>query len=596
MKLIPAIKNYIWGGTKLKEKFGKVSDSPTIAETWEFSIHPDGVATTEDGKPLSQILPDLGFLVKLIDAADNLSVQVHPDDTYAANVGSLGKREMWYIIDAEPGAGIYCGFKRDMTKSKLRTALTNGTILDDLNFFEVKAGDCFFIEAGVVHAIGKGVTLYELQQSSNLTYRLYDYGRVGADGKPRELHIEDALKVADLTKYVRADSKIKAGNGIQRLSGCKSFTAYEITTKNQMTLKGDPNSFAALTVIEGKNAGQTTFVQVGQDIELQEDSKIIMAKMIKYYLGIDIGGTQIKGGIVSSDGLVLSQGSIATDAQKLSSCVSSFGEELLAKAGLKKVDIEAIGMGIPGIIDSEAGIITYSNNLAIKHIPIVKEVVKAWGKDVPPIFISNDANVAALGECKFGAGKKYNSLVMVTLGTGVGSGIVIDGKIFEGNKGAGAEVGHMVIERDGEPCNCGRKGCFEVYSSANALKRDILRALEAHKDSKMWEGVKDKDKVGGKLAFDYRHTDPIAKKVVDNYIDYLADGLTNVATIFRPDAIVIGGGVSAQGENLLKDLRVILNNRIFGQELGPKVELVTAKLGNDAGFLGAAALAMSKME
>jgi len=223
-------------------------------------------------------------------------------------------------------------------------------------------------------------------------------------------------------------------------------------------------------------------------------------------------------------------------------------------------------------------------------------VAKAWGKNAPPIFISNDANVAALGECKFGAGKKYNSLVMITLGTGVGGGIVIDGKIFEGNKGAGAEVGHMVIKIGGEPCNCGRNGCFEVYSSANALKRDILRALETHKDSKMWEGVKDKDKVGGKLAFDYRHTDPIAKKVVDNYIDYLADGLTNVATIFRPDAIVIGGGVSAQGENLLKDLRVILNNRIFGQELGPKVELVTARLGNDAGFLGAAALAMSKME
>jgi len=595
MKLTPAIKNYIWGGTKLKTRFGKLSEHPTVAETWEFAVHPDGESLTEGGRLLSEILADKPeFLVKLIDADDNLSVQVHPDDIYASKVNSLGKREMWYIIAAEPGAGIYCGFNREMTKADLREALTKGTILDDLNFFEVKSGDCFFIEAGVVHAIGKGVTLYELQQSSNLTYRLYDYGRVGAEGKPRELHIEDALNVADLSKYERNDIKIKTADNAVRLGGCKSFTAYEVAVKGEKIFSATQNSFSVLTTIEGKNAGDSYLITAGKNITIKGDSKIIMAKTAKYYLGIDVGGTRIKGGIVDGDGLVLAQGSVETDIKDLTGSVIKLSEELLQKAALKKIDIAGIGMGIPGIIDGEAGIITYSNNLELKDVKIVKEIAKAWGKDAPPIAITNDANAAALGECKFGSGKKYNSLIMITLGTGLGSGIVIDGKIFEGNKGAGAEVGHMVIKSGGEPCNCGRRGCFEAYCSANALKRETKRALEADKNSKMWEGITEKDKISGKLAFDYKDKDVTAKKVVNNYISDLAEGLINISNIFRPEIILIGGGVSAQGENMLQFLREAFDGKLFGLELGPKVELAAASLGNDAGFLGAAALVMNK--
>jgi glucokinase len=184
-------------------------------------------------------------------------------------------------------------------------------------------------------------------------------------------------------------------------------------------------------------------------------------------------------------------------------------------------------------------------------------------------------------------------MILLTLGTGVGGGIVVDNKLIEGNKSAGAELGHSVIVASGEQCTCGRKGCLEAYSSASALIRDTKRAMLSHKDSKMWE-IGDIDKVTGKTAFDYKDTDIYAKEVVDNYIEKLACGITNFANIFRPNAVVLGGGVCAQGDNLIKPLQKIVDREIFAGERGPKCEVCIATLGNNAGVLGAVALVMNK--
>lgn len=308
MKLFPTTKNYIWGGTKLKDIYGKISDSETIAESWEFSVHKDGVSrvagelhggqnfanplydglsnddmliatdltdgsSLDDGTiPLTEwldgdkmgnyhgILPE--FMIKLIDAQDNLSVQVHPNDSYAKAFGDNGKREMWYIVDCEDGAGIYCGLKRDVTNEELEQSLNDGSIMELLNFFEVKRGDTFFIEAGTIHAIGKGVTIYELQQSSNMTYRMYDFDRVGADGKPRALHIQDSLNVSILKQYqptytskytpiISNENSKWLGGNIKWLGGCKQFTSTELSVSGNYTLNTDNNSFVVITVIEG---------------------------------------------------------------------------------------------------------------------------------------------------------------------------------------------------------------------------------------------------------------------------------------------------------------------------------------------------------
>ena len=311
---------------------------------------------------------------------------------------------------------------------------------------------------------------------------------------------------------------------------------------------------------------------------------------MKHYFGIDIGGTFIKGAIVSEKGAIVTKSKIPTDykqgGDKVVENIKSLCDSLLADAKMNYSDITAIGMGVPGMIDSEAGVVVATNNLGWKNFEIAKKMEAATGLRTK---IANDANAAALGEMKFGFGGTYKNIILLTLGTGVGGGIIVDGKIVDGNKGAGAELGHAVIEMGGEPCTCGRRGCLEAYASATAIIRDTKRAMEAHKDSKLWE-IGSLDAVNGKTAFDYYEVDEYAKAVVDSYIEHLACGITNYANIFRPEAIVLGGGVCAQGDNLINPLKKILNEDIFAKGLGPQVELLIAKLGNDAGSLGAAAL------
>ena len=261
VKLKPSVKSYIWGGTNLK-KYGKESKEDVISETWELSFHDDGLSLVDSGiykgKTLKEVVKkdDLGTnvstftffpcLIKLIDSASPLSVQVHPSDEYALkNENSYGKTEMWYILDHEKDAGIYVGFKNNETQSDVEKALNNGTILDKLNFFKVKKGECYFIKSGTIHAIGKGVTLIEIQQNSNLTYRLYDYNRKDKNGNTRELHISKALKVIDYNKY----EPITFNEGI--IGTCKYFTSKKVEFKNEYVIENDEKSFSSITFIDG---------------------------------------------------------------------------------------------------------------------------------------------------------------------------------------------------------------------------------------------------------------------------------------------------------------------------------------------------------
>ncbi|MBQ8323041.1 MAG: ROK family protein [Clostridia bacterium] len=317
-----------------------------------------------------------------------------------------------------------------------------------------------------------------------------------------------------------------------------------------------------------------------------------MTEIKKYYIGIDLGGTFIKGGIVDDEGAILVSDKVPTESdggeKKVAENIAYLCEKLLNAANMTTGDVEGIGMGVPGMIDVKNGLVIFSNNLNWKDFKISEAVGALTGL---PVKIANDANVAALGETKFGCGKAYNNTVLLTLGTGVGGGIVIDGKLFEGNRSAGAELGHSVIVAGGEQCTCGRKGCLEAYASATALIRDTKRAMEADKDSKMWE-IGSVDNVTGKTAFDYADKDASAKKVVENYIEKLGVGITNLANEFRPEAVLLGGGVCAQGDNLVKPLQAFLDKEIFAGAMGPQVRILTATLENSAGLLGAAALFM----
>ena len=613
IKLYPQCTDYLWGGTKLKEKYGKITDKDIVAESWELSYHKDGPTKVADGRTLQESLseeqlgkncknfPFFPMLVKLIDAKQDLSVQVHPSDAYALkNENSFGKTEMWYIVEADEGAGIYLGFKRDVTQEEYESAIANNTLTELLNFFEVKAGECYFIPSGTIHAIAKGCLICEIQQNSNLTYRVYDYGRKDKNGNTRELHVEKALKVTTLEKYEYAPMQITTPQG-ELLGVSRYFTTTLVNVNGEKILKQDKGSFKCVTCVQGEGKingenvclGDSFFITAGdENIQLQGGMSLIMAEVRKYFVGIDLGGTFIKGGIVDDLGNIVCLDKVPTEsdkgADKVAENIAALTQKLMNTLGLNKDDVEGIGMGVPGMIDSKAGNVIYSNNLKWKDFRIGEKVTALTGLRVK---IANDANVAALGEVKFGAAKDYENVVMFTLGTGVGGGIVIDGKLFEGNKSAGAELGHATIRMGGEQCTCGRKGCLEAYASATALIRDTKRAMEAHKDSQMWQdgGL---DQVTGKTAFDYKDTDPYAKEVVENYITYLAEGITDIANVFRPEAVLLGGGVCAQGDNLVKPLQEKLDKDIFAGDLGPKVKILIAELENSAGILGAAALLM----
>lgn len=310
---------------------------------------------------------------------------------------------------------------------------------------------------------------------------------------------------------------------------------------------------------------------------------------MKHYLGIDIGGTFIKCVLTDGNGKILCDGSVPTGAEgggeNICGQIISLCAALQSRAGVKA---DAAGVGCPGMI-SRDGTVLSAGNLGLKNFPLKSRLSQLLAL---PVTVANDANAAALGEAIFGAGKGYLDSVFITLGTGVGGGIIVGGKLFAGGMGVGAEIGHTVIKHGGEKCTCGRKGCFEAYSSATALIKFTKRAMKADLSSAMWK-CGGPDKVTGKTAFDFAECDATAQNVVEDYICNLACGIINIANIFRPQAVILGGGVAEQGERLIAPLQERLDKKIFGGQGYAPVKIVKASLGNLAGALGAAAEAMN---
>lgn len=313
---------------------------------------------------------------------------------------------------------------------------------------------------------------------------------------------------------------------------------------------------------------------------------------MKYYVGIDLGGTNIVAGVVDEEYNIIAKASTKTNCprpeKEIADDMARMALEAVKNANLTIDQIEWIGVGTPGIANSETGIIEYSNNLGFKNTPMVKYIQETIDK---PVFIENDANAAAYGEFVAGAANGAKNAVCITLGTGVGGGIIIDGKIYSGSNFAGAEIGHTVVEVDGAQCSCGRKGCFEAYSSATGLIRMTKEAIAEHPDCIMAQSEKEKGKVTARTSFDcMRAGDKYAKAVVDKYIKYLAAGITNTINIFQPDILCIGGGVCNEGDPLLLPMKELVAKEVYTRNSPKNTEIVIAKLGNDAGIIGAAFL------
>lgn len=312
-----------------------------------------------------------------------------------------------------------------------------------------------------------------------------------------------------------------------------------------------------------------------------------------YKLGIDLGGTNIVAGVVDENYKIVATAKRKTNcprpAEEIADDMAAVALEAIANAGLKKEDIESAGVGSPGAIDPVGGIVTYANNLGFFGVPMAAMLKERTGID---FYLENDANAAAYGEFIAGAGKGTKDFVMITLGTGVGGGVIIDGKIYAGSNYAGTELGHVVVTMDGEMCSCGRQGCWEAYASATALIRQTKQAMIKYPDTVMWEMVGgDINAVNGLTAFDaMRKGDEAGKQVVEKYIYYIAVGVANNINIFQPEIFCIGGGISKEGDNLIIPLKKYVEGDNYARNLKKKAVIKTAELGNDAGIIGAAFL------
>ena len=608
LKLKPACKDYIWGGHRLVEEYGKEYGGDVLAETWELSCHPDGPSTIVNGPYVGRTLQayidqkgrevlgthcrhfrDFPILVKFIDAKENLSIQVHPDNRYALkNEGQYGKTEMWYVMDAGPNAFLYYGFKREVSAEEFARRIREDTLLEVLNAIPVQKGDVLFIEAGTIHAIGKDILIAEIQQNSNITYRVYDYGRVGKDGKKRDLHIEQAMAVTNRVPIVKDKSSYP------HVADCDYFTVDKLNLDGRVMkrLEGivSGESFASILFLDGKGTiscgGETLDFQKGDSffcpagsgtyqIEGSCDALIttIRDKAEQVRIGIDIGGTNVKIGLVDVHNRLITHTAFPTPAGcpalELIENIARQTQALLNSQDILLDQCMGIGIGVAGTVNRRMGTVSYSNNLEWENVPLASEI----GRRFPlPVQIANDADCAALGETVAGVGKGYQNIVMLAPGAGVGSGVIVNSEIVNGS-----ELGHMVIVEDGEGCTCGRKGCLEAYASIKALRRDARRATGRELTAEeIFSGAKEGD--------------PALRPVVDSYVRRLGVGVVNAVNIFRPQLVLLGGGISQQGDILLEPIREAVHASCFGGEKGNLPEIAFAALGNRAGMIGAAAL------
>lgn len=306
------------------------------------------------------------------------------------------------------------------------------------------------------------------------------------------------------------------------------------------------------------------------------------------YIGIDLGGTNIAAGIVDENGNIICKGSVPTLRERGNDAIvadmAKLAIELVKEAGLEISDIKSVGIGCPGTIDNDNGVVVFSNNIVMEKYPLVAKFREHLDL---PVNIENDANAAAYGEYIFTARDK-KSFVLITLGTGVGGGIIIDGKLWRGFNCAGAELGHSTIIMNGKPCTCGKKGCFEAYASVTGLIDQTREAMEKDPDTLMHKLAAEKGKVNGRTSFDAaRAGDKTAIAVRDQYIRYVAEGVGNLINMLQPEVFVIGGGISREGDTLLEPLKEIVYATDYNKFM-PKTEIRIAKLFGDAGIVGAA--------
>lgn len=318
---------------------------------------------------------------------------------------------------------------------------------------------------------------------------------------------------------------------------------------------------------------------------------------MEYCIGIDLGGTNIAGGVATLDGRLVHTQSVKTGmpctSDEIADRIAALCRSLAQAAQTPLEQMAWIGVGAPGSVDKDTGVVEYANNLEFYNVPLGAMLRTRLGL---PVYVDNDANAAAWGEYRAGVGRGCSSMVMVTLGTGVGGGIIEDSRIVTGCNWAAGELGHFVIDMNGEPCNCGLRGCFEQYGSVTALICQAREAMAAHKESKLWALAENEEaNVNGKVILAaYDAGDETAVQVVNTYVHYLCVGVTSIINIFQPEVLCLGGGISRRSDVLVEPIRAFNAAHGYGRSCPKQPRIMSAELFGDAGIIGAALLGKGK--
>lgn len=312
-----------------------------------------------------------------------------------------------------------------------------------------------------------------------------------------------------------------------------------------------------------------------------------------YRIGIDLGGTNIAVGVVDETGAIIARTSAPTalprSAESLTAAIHELVSALLKQHQILPESVVSAGIGIPGTVTPDTGVVEYANNFGFTDVPLTQMLQQTFPF---PLKAANDAKAAAWGEYRAGAGAGVSSMLMITLGTGVGGAMICNGQLIDGYNAAAGEIGHMVIERNGKACTCGRKGCFEAYASATALTEDARETVKTEPESLLWSLCGgEPGKLNGRMVFEAAEKkDPAAEAVLDRFLTYLAEGTANLINIFQPELVCIGGGLSGAGEALLAPLRERVAPLLYSRDARKNARIAAAALGNDAGIIGAAFL------
>ncbi len=523
--------------------------------------------------------------VKLIcPSLTGMPWQDRPQDC-AAPVWRYGENPvMWYVMDAAPNSFLYYGFKREVSQEEFARRIQEDTLLEVLNAVPVQKGDVLFIESGTIHAIGAGILIAEIQQNSNVTYRVYDYGRVGKDGKKRDLHIEKALAVTNRVPILRS------GRSYPHVADCDYFTVDRLNLDGSVMRKVEgavnEDSFVSILIMNGKGSiscggervpyqkGDSVFLPAGSGAYTMEGSCDALITTIRdktgmVRAGIDIGGRFTKVGLVDGAQTLIAYRELPFDAASPERAIRDAGSTVLALLEENHIDLDLCanaGVGVAGIV--EDGVVAYSNNIGWTDVPVRQLLSQLLPV---PIHVANNADCAVLGEMAAGAAKGCEDVLLLTIGRGVGSGLVHNGRLYDG-----AEFGHMVIEEGGRPCSCGRRGCLEAYVSVTALRKETQEKLGTPME---WEELWKAASSGGP-----------ARELAEDYIRRLSTGVVNLVNILHPKTVVIGGNLAAFGETWLEPLRESVQRASFGGEHSVPPEIKAGILGRKAGTLGAASL------